>query len=164
MQINQASQTNQIKIRLAVPDDIEQIRRLNEEFWQYNAALMPYYFQAGHDSGEYPQNMINGVSSDLIVATDGGAIVGLACLMEDKTMPYSAIVQHKFTHVNDLYIIQSHRGKGIGKMLMNVVKEWSKARGHDYIDLTVLEGNSRALEFYLDFGFEVTERILKYRL
>jgi len=157
-------QTNQIEIRLAVPDDIEQIRRLNEEFWQYNAALMPYYYQSGHDSGEYPQNMINGANSDIIIAIDDGVIIGLVCLLEDKTMPYSAIVQHKFTHVNDLFITQSHRGKGIGKMLMNAAKEWGVTRGHDYIDLTVLEGNGHALDFYLDFGFEITERILKYRL
>ena len=153
-----------IEITLATLDDVEQIQRLNEEFWRYNAELMPYYFQPGQDTGEYPRNMITSEDSDLIIAVENDAIVGLACVKESKTMPYAAVVQHKYTHVNDLFITASHRGKGIGKMLMNAVKEWSLARNHDYINLTVLSGNNRALDFYLDLGFGVTEHILKYRL
>ena len=153
-----------IEIRLATLGDVKRIQRLNEEFWRYNAELMPYYFQPGQDTGEYPQNIINAEDSDLIVAVEGDAIVGLACLKECKTLPYSAIVQHTYTHVNDLFITSSHRGKGIGKMLMESVKEWSAVRNHDYINLTVLSINNRALEFYLDFGFDITEHILKYKL
>ena len=153
-----------IEIRLAAPDDVEQIQRLNEEFWRYNAELMPYYFQAGQDTGEYPRKMVSGEKSDLLIAVENNAIVGLACVTEGKTMPYAAIVRHKYTTVNDLFITESHRGKGIGKMLMNAVKEWGSARNHDYINLTVLSGNDRALEFYLDFGFYATEQILNYKL
>jgi len=84
-----------IEIRVAMLEDVEQIQRLNEEFWRYNAELMPYYFQPGKDSGEYPRNMINGEDSDLIIAVENDAIVGLACVISSKTMPYSAIVQHR---------------------------------------------------------------------
>jgi len=77
-----------IEIRVAMLRDVEQIQRLNEEFWRYNAELMPYFFQPGKDSGEYPRNMINGEGSDLIIAVENDAIVGLACVISSKTMPY----------------------------------------------------------------------------
>ena len=70
-----------VEIRLASLDDVEQIQRLNEEFWRYNAELMPYYFQAGRDTGEYPRKMVSGKDSDLIIAVENNAIVGLACVM-----------------------------------------------------------------------------------
>jgi len=151
-------------IRLATLDDITQIQRLNEEFWQYNAELMPYYFNAGKDNGEYPRNMISGEDSDIFVAVAEDEIIGIACVKEDVTPPYAAIVRRKFTHINDVFVTEEHRNKGVGKMLVNAVKEWSKARNHDYINLSALSNNKNILDFYAVLGFEVTEYVMKYRV
>jgi ribosomal protein S18 acetylase RimI-like enzyme len=52
-------------------------------------------------------------------------------------------------------VIKSHRGTGLGGKLMRIVIDKAKEIGITRIELEVREDNTRAIEFYTKFGFEV---------
>ncbi len=59
----------------------------------------------------------------------------------------------KRLRLTNIHVDNKHRGKGIGSLLMNKVKEIAKEEGHRNIILETQTCNSKAIEFYLAHGF-----------
>jgi len=150
--------------RLAAINDIDSIRRLNQEFWLYNAALQPEYYQEAEDNGEYPKGVITADDADIIIAEENGKVIGLVHVRQAETPPYPPIVQHRYAEIVDLVVTASHRRKGVGSMLMNAAKKWSKERGLEYIELFVLSNAKGEKAFYEDFGFDTVSHTMRYSL
>jgi ribosomal protein S18 acetylase RimI-like enzyme len=83
------------------------------------------------------------------VALAGDVIIGWCSI--------ASIPRPVFAHsgVLGMGIIASHRGKGIGKALMQATLDKAKERGLTRIELELREDNITALELYKKFGFEV---------
>lgn len=148
-------------IRLATLNDIESICRLYNEFFAYNAGLQPEYYKAGTESGEYPKSSITNESSDIFVAAENGIIVGFIHIKESQTSPFDAIVPHKYAEVIDLIVTASYRKMGIGSMLMDAAKQWSKAKNLDYIELFVLLEATDEILFYKHKGFKTVSHTMR---
>ena len=58
----------------------------------------------------------------------------------------------KSIYLDDLYVIPSFRGKGIGKMLMNKVFDIAKNEKCNRVRWQVSKWNSKAIEFYGKIG------------
>src|SRR2546430_6058444 len=56
-----------------------------------------------------------------------------------------------------------HRGKGVGKALVEWASEWARERGHRKIKLEVGEGNDRARHVYESLGFRAERRYMGKR-
>ena len=153
-----------MEIRLAALGDIEPIRRLNEEFWRYNAGLQPEYYKAATESGEYPKSVITNESSDIFLAAEGGAIVGLIHVREERTPPYAPIVPHRYAEIVDLIVSAPYRRAGIGSALMDAAKEWGRRRGLRYMELFVLSDAAGAFSFYQRYGFDTVSHTMRYAL
>lgn len=69
----------------------------------------------------------------------------VAFMMIDKGEPYA---------IGSLFVAETHRGQGIGELLVNMLREY-----HPNNELTVSchKTNTRALSFYERLGFEFTE-------
>jgi GNAT superfamily N-acetyltransferase len=130
-----------MKIRLANSGDIGPLCILYQKFCEYNAKQQPDYFQAVEESGKYPERVISGSSGDIYVAETVDGIVGFIHVEEEKTAPYPPIVPHKFSYIVDLYVEPEYRKFGVGKELLESVKEWVKSRSLEYLELLVLEEN-----------------------
>ena len=152
--MNKNTEADKLTIRVAGHEDISGICLLNEEFWRCNAKLQPEYYCPSNDNGTYPKSVIDSEDSDLIIAPEGEKIVGLIHVRESKTLPYAPIVQHRFAEVVDFIVTASHRRMGIGLTLMDAVKEWSKARNLEYIELFVLSEAVGEKLFYEKEGFK----------
>jgi len=61
---------------------------------------------------------------------------------------WKVVVPHKFACVVDLYVEPEYRKCGVGKALLESVKEWTKSRGLEYLELSVLEENLIGRNFY----------------
>lgn len=59
--------------------------------------------------------------------------------------------------IEDVVVDQSHRGKGLGKKLMNQAIEYAKANGAEYVELTSRPSRIEANEMYRSMGFEKRE-------
>ena len=84
----------------------------------------------------------------VFVADDGGDVVGRLSLSRD---PHPAS-----KHVADvgLMVAESHRGQGIGRLLLEAAVEWSRKSEIRKLELHVFPWNEPALRLYESFGFE----------
>jgi len=153
-----------MEIRLATLNDIEQICRLYSEFWQYNAIHQPEYCSEATESGEYPKGVITSDKTDIFVADAGGELVGLVNVRESETLPYDAIVRHRYAEIIELHVKADFRRQGIGSKLIDAAKQWSKARNLDYIELMSLVNADEANSFYDNEDFAKVSYIRRYTL
>lgn len=67
-------------------------------------------------------------------------------------------------YIEDIYVAQDKRGKGVGEALIREVARRAKSRGFERIDFLVLEKNKKAVDFYLKLGagFDDQERHFKF--
>jgi len=152
-----------MKKRIATLDDVETIRLMYREFFDFNASLQPYYNQKA-ESGEYPVNTIQSETADIILVEIDGSIAGFAHVLEDKTPPYDSLVPHKFAVCMDLYVLPNYRKKGVGTTLVKAVKEWAKKRSLDYIELNVMIENENAARLYKQEEFKTVQSIMRCTL
>jgi ribosomal protein S18 acetylase RimI-like enzyme len=143
-----------MEIRLAVPEDIQKISAVFEHFYTYNAGQQPQYYRQAAEEGGYPLRIIENRLSDLYVALDGGAIIGLMHVEEKITPPNESIIPHRYADIVALFVDPTYRGQGVGDRLIRAAKKWAKGRKLNYLELFVLAENEGGLGFYKKAGFE----------
>lgn len=82
-----------------------------------------------------------------VVAEVDGEPVGLAWGRVDPPNPDVAVLYQ-------MWVAPSHRGVGAGKMLLEAVIGWARARNASFLDLSVTCGNSPARRLYERAGFK----------
>ena len=142
-----------MNIRLATLDDVAVICEMYEGLFAYHAGLQPTYFKEAEEHGGYPESTIKSETADLIVAEIDGSVVGFTHVLENKSLPYDCIVQYKFAVCVDLYVSPAHRRMGVATELLNAIKEWTKKRKLDFIEIKVLSGNDNAIRLYEHEGY-----------
>lgn len=92
------------------------------------------------------------------VATDGDAVIGFAiCLVHDATW-----VKEPVCYLEDLFLDQAARGKGIGRALLDDLVALSKAKGWARLYWHMDEGNSTARRLY--DHYTKTDGHVRYRM
>lgn len=57
--------------------------------------------------------------------------------------------------LNELFVAQEARLKGLGSQLLNHIRSWAKERGCTYLALVTHPSNERAQRFYQESGLEL---------
>jgi RimJ/RimL family protein N-acetyltransferase len=139
-----------IRIRRAEPGDATALVQLaeavgrEEERW----ILASEGWRSIGDERRYLKTVLRHPDAAVFVAEDDGVVVGRLSLSRD---PHPAS-----RHVADLglMVAASHRGKGIGRMLLAEAVKWSRMSEIRKLELHVFPWNERALRLYESFGFE----------
>jgi GNAT superfamily N-acetyltransferase len=129
-----------IEIRKGTQTDIIQALNLVKELAAYEKA--PYEVEVT------PEEMLEwgfGIDKqfDFFVALQNNVIVGLA-LYYYKYSTWKG----KCLFLEDIIVTESHRGKGIGKLLFDKVVQVSKEMKVRRMEWQVLDWNTPAIEFY----------------
>lgn len=90
---------------------------------------------------------------ELIVAEEAGTVVGTTVL---AVLPGFAHGVSPFAVIEYLVVDEEHRGKGIGKLLMEYCIDRAKEAGCYKIMLTSDNRRTEAHEFYRSLGFEAS--------
>lgn len=70
----------------------------------------------------------------------------------------------KSIHLEDLIVTQAHRGKGIGKALLNKMVDLAQTENIKRLEWNVLDWNTPAIDFYLESGAEILKEWQLVRL
>lgn len=96
-----------------------------------------------------------------LIVRDGDEAIGYAIFF-----PYFASFSgQRSTYLEDIYVKEGYRGKGIGERLLGEVAAEARRNGADRLDFMVLDWNEPALKFYRKLGVEMVddERHFKFQ-
>lgn len=94
------------------------------------------------------------VGDRVVVAEADGEVVGLAHLHVSPTIEH----EHPAGKLGALVVAESHRGRGIGRQLVETVEAEASARGCSLFFVTTSEPRDDAHAFYESLGLERTGR------
>ena len=139
-----------IRVRRAEPGDAPALVRLAESVGREQGRwiLASEGWRSIGDERRYLKTVLRHPDAAVFVADDEGAVVGRLSLSRD---PHPAS-----RHVADLglMVAESHRGQGIGRMLLEEAVKWSRVSEIRKLELHVFPWNEPALRLYESFGFE----------
>ena len=145
-----------ISVRRWIRADLPAIPRLLLETWlDAYGSFIPREDLAGYLDSQYSQAQLEALFADSdvtgLVAEADGALAGYAKL-------YHARSEQRF-YVHQLYILPARQGLGLGRRLMACAEERARALGADRIWLGVMVKNVRAVAWYKNMGYTVTETL-----
>jgi GNAT superfamily N-acetyltransferase len=98
--------------------------------------------------------------AELLVADEGGRLVGYALYFYN----YSSFVAKQTLYLEDLFVLKSHRKKGIGFRLFRRCVEEAMRTGCGRMEWAVLTWNKKAIDFYEKLGAKPLDDWKVYRL
>jgi GNAT superfamily N-acetyltransferase len=91
----------------------------------------------------------------LIGARAGGRILGYACLY----WHFGSLEATETVLLNDLYVEEDARGRGVGRALIEAAAEVARERGAPYVEWSTAPDNEAAQHLYDTMGAERSEWI-----
>ena len=98
--------------------------------------------------------------ANAILAYDGDKAVGLAVFCQR----YSTFLGRQYLYLEDIFVVLSHRGSGIGRKLMEQAALLAQTLGSTMIEWSVLNWNEPAIKFYEHLGAKPVDGWKTYRL
>ena len=98
--------------------------------------------------------------AEVIFAVADGKEAGFALFCHN----FSTFLGRAGIHLEDLYVDQEYRGKGIGKGLLKKLGEITAERGCGRLEWACLDWNKPSIDFYLSMGAEAMEEWTTYRV
>jgi GNAT superfamily N-acetyltransferase len=135
-----------VSVRTLTAPTRSEIETLAELFDKYRA----HYGEASYSSqaiGWLEQNLRSHLRA--FVAEDSGRFVGFAITME---VPASLRLAH-FWQIRDLFVLPTHRRRGVGRALLSSVRAAAIASGALRLVVQTEEDNDPALRLYTDSGY-----------
>ena len=144
-----------METRAAKPGDEQAIFSLIKELALYEKAPE----QVSNSAEQLSQDLFKSFICEAIVAEENTEIAGFALFYT----AYSTW-KVKILYLEDFYVKENHRNKGIGNMLFEKVVEIAKDKKVKRMDWQVLEWNALALGFYEKKEAELSSEWVNGRL
>jgi ribosomal protein S18 acetylase RimI-like enzyme len=82
------------------------------------------------------------------VAGDDGIVAGYVMVRLDDLASVSWQIDGRTAEIETLAVLPEHRGRGVGKALLDAARGMARERGATHATLSVVAGNEDALRFY----------------
>lgn len=144
-------------LRPATRADVPLITQLIQELAEYeklaHACVADDESVAENLFGERP-------AAEVVLAFIGEEPAGFALYFEN----YSTHLSRRGMHLEDLYVREHLRGRGVGKLLLAKLASIALERGYGRMEWAVLRWNESAIRVYDAIGAEPLSGWLTYRL
>jgi GNAT superfamily N-acetyltransferase len=144
-------------IRPAIPADVPAIAGLIRALAEYEKLTYDVVLAEGalykHLFGPRP-------FAEVLIAEDAGKPVGFALFFPN----YSTFLGRGGIYLEDLFVLQTYRGKGYGKALLAALAKLAVERGAGRLEWAVLDWNETAIGFYQRLGAKALDEWTTYRL
>jgi len=98
--------------------------------------------------------------AEVIFALEDGKEVGFALFFHN----FSTFLGRAGIYLEDLFVLEEHRGKGYGKALLKKLAQIAVERGCGRLEWWCLDWNKPSIEFYRSLGAEPMEEWTTYRI
>ena len=148
---------NPLTIRPAGPDDVDELLALIQELAVYEkapeeAVATPELIHRAL-FGDHP-------TAEAVIAEWQGEPAGFALFFHN----FSTWLGKPGLYLEDLFVRETMRGKGIGKALLLHLAGIARERGCGRMEWSVLDWNTPAIDFYKALGAEPMDEWTVYRL
>lgn len=153
-------------VRFAEEADLDRVNELREQVNALHAVGRPDIFkpdfcQALRDRGGA---LLRAEDSDILVAERDGVICGMACV-EYLIRPESAYCRERRTYyVTEFGVDRAFRRRGVGRELLEFMREDARKRGFSKMELDVWTFNTAAVDFYEAAGFQTFRQFMEWNL
>lgn len=111
-------------------------------------------------AGEIFDRLLAAERGEVLVAEDGGVVLGLASVSYNLAMRYGG----EYCQLEELIVDPSARGRNVGALLVKRTIEQARSRGCAEYGLYLVQSTEHNLPFYEKFGFERVGSELRQRL
>lgn len=150
-------------------EDLDELRPLWIALTRHHADVAP---QLGPVRGEedtwrrrraqYAQWLVDDARNFFLIARRDGRAIGYAFgRLADSSSPTWEGDELQILDIETLSVLPEARGAGVGKRLLEGMRDEVRARGYDRLTLTAVAANRDALRFYEREGFAPTFTILR---
>lgn len=151
--------TNAIEIRPARESDLPALGRLGASLIHAHFAFDALRFMAPPSEPESGYAWFLGTQLRepdvcILVAAAAGNVVGYV---------YAALEPHSWKElrepagfIHDVAVVEEHRGRGIGSLLVTAASDWLRSHGAPRVLLWTAERNSAARQLFTRLGFRTT--------
>lgn len=98
--------------------------------------------------------------AEVIFAMEGEAEVGFALFFHN----FSTFLGRAGIYLEDLFVLEEHRGKGYGKGLLKELARIAVERGCGRLEWSCLDWNKPSIDFYISLGAVPLDEWTAYRL
>lgn len=143
-----------MNIRQAEMNDLPALTRLLYELFSIEA---DFTFEEQKQRNGLKQMLTAPDQRTILVAEQADKIIG----MVSAQIVISTAQGGPSALIEDMVIDSSHRGKGIGKQLLQKIEAWSRSKHCTRLQLLADKNNSSALAFYDSLGWQTTDLICR---
>lgn len=144
---------NSISVRQAVLADLDELTQLFDQYRQFQG--QESNFAAARD---FLRARFNHNESVIFIAHDGKLPVGFAQLYPS----FSSVALARVFVLNDLFVHESGRRKGVASKLLAALEAYAAALGAVRITLLVAKPNISAQALYASRGWQQDEQFFMY--
>jgi GNAT superfamily N-acetyltransferase len=147
-----------MEIRPALKSDYEVFCKLMLELDQLYVTGQPQFFKLPVDPVRSTELFLEEIAPSFggaFFAFEGATAIGFISFYVSETYDFPTVIKRKLLIVRNLVVAKNYKRKGVGKMLISIIKDWAENHKCHAVDLTVQSFNLEALEFYKSEGFSV---------
>ncbi len=153
-----------VTIRRAAKADIPEIIRLLILLGEYHIKLKPELCRAAptpRKKKTVKKSMLRPKNRAVYLAVDAqGHACGLLYLSKTEMKTSPVLLNQRIVKVEDLFVEEGMRGRGIGKALMAQARQAAKEYKADSLTLEVWEYNKASQRFYANEGFTTWNKLM----
>ena len=142
---------DQVIVRRANVDDLDQLLAFEQAMIE---AERPFdeTIRSGGDVHYYDiEALISSPEAEVLVAELGSEIIGSGYARIEASDAY--LRHDKHSYLGFMYVVPEHRGKGVNRLIIDRLEEWSLSQGVTEMRLEVYTANSAAIKAYEKSGY-----------
>lgn len=97
-------------------------------------------------------HLIESDDAEVIVALYGDEVIASGYAKIKFAESY--FMHHAYSYLGFMYVKEAHRGKGVNKIIIDGLLEWSAMKGLNEVRLQVYDDNASAIKAYEKVGFK----------
>ena len=153
-------------IRFAEEKDLEQVNVIRRQVNTLHVNGKPKVFRPGfsEELKNYVYTAFRDPLKKVVVCEKDGRVCAFAVLLHTVKPESVHRLEMRFLEINELGVDETCRRQGIGRALIDFIRDYAKKQGYDRMELNMWEFNEGALKFYEAVGFSTYRRYLEMQI